>query len=148
MSQLSDDTDDDIPSGVDFSGGRRGKLPGQGGGLGLPASTMNAGQASTQVILAELADGLRARLGDRFAGLWLYGSQARGDAGPESDIDLVLLLRGMERPGQEIDRIVDLLAELNLKYEVLISLLPLEECALDEAPGAFWRNVRREGRAA
>jgi predicted nucleotidyltransferase len=109
---------------------------------------MNAGQASTQVILAELADGLRARLGDRFAGLWLYGSQARGDAGPESDIDLVLLLRGMERPGQEIDRIVDLLAELNLKYEVLISLLPLEECALDEAPGAFWRNVRREGRAA
>jgi predicted nucleotidyltransferase len=102
----------------------------------------------TQAILAELADGLRARLGDRFAGLWLYGSQARGDAGPESDIDLILLLRGMERPGREIDRIVDLLAELNLKYQVLISVLPVEESALPKLPGAFWRNVRREGRAA
>jgi hypothetical protein len=59
-----------------------------------------------------------ARLGDRFAGLWLYGSQARGAAGPESDIDLIVLLRGMERPGQEIDRIVDLLAELNFEYQV------------------------------
>lgn len=103
---------------------------------------------NTHAILAELADGLRARLGDRFAGLWLYGSQARGDAGPESDIDLILLLRGMGRPGREIDRIVDLLAELNLKYQVLISVLPVEESALPKLPGAFWRNVRREGRAA
>ncbi|MFP4280382.1 MAG: nucleotidyltransferase domain-containing protein [Halochromatium sp.] len=104
-------------------------------------------QINTQAILAEFADGLRARLGDRFAGLWLYGSQARGDAGPESDIDLILSLRGMERPGQEIDRILDLLAELNIKYQVLISVLPLEEGALETSQGAFWHNVRREGRA-
>jgi len=103
---------------------------------------------STQAILAELADGLRARLGPRFAGLWLYGSQARGDAGPDSDIDLVLLLRGMERPGLEIDRIADILAELNLKYGVLISVLPVEEAELKRAQGPFWRNVRREGQAA
>ncbi len=102
----------------------------------------------TQAILAELADGLRARLDDRFAGLWLYGSRARGDAGPESDIDLILLLHGMERPGQEIERIVDLLAELNLKYQVLISVLPLEAGALQTSQGAFWRNVLREVRAA
>ncbi len=122
----SDDSEeDDIPAEIDFSAGQRGKLRGQGGGLRLPAPTMKEGQTDTEAILAELADGLRARLGDRFAGLWLYGSQARGDAGPESDIDLVLLLRGMERPGQEIDRIADILADLNLKYQVLISVLPV-----------------------
>lgn len=142
MSHPSDDSDDDIPTGID-----RSRLQGQDLGLGRPAPTPNLMQTSTQAILAELTDALRARLRERFAGLWLYGSQARGDAGPESDIDLILLLRGMERPGQEIDRIVDLLAELNLKYQVLISVLPLEEAALAKAPGAFWRNVRREGRA-
>jgi hypothetical protein len=73
------------------------------------------------------------------------GRSRGATAGPESDIDLILLLRGMERPGQEIDRIVDLLAELNLKYQVLISVLPLEEGAFEKAQGAFWRNVRREG---
>ena len=108
---------------------------------------MNAEQMNTQAILVEFADALRRRLGDRFAGLWLYGSQARGDARPESDIDLILLLRGMERPGQEIDRILDLLAEVNLKYQVLLSVLPLEEGAFERSRGAFWRNVRREGRA-
>jgi uncharacterized protein len=104
--------------------------------------------ADPQAIIAELSGALRIRLGARFAGLWLYGSHARGDAGPESDIDLVLLLRGMERPGQEIDHIADILAELNLKYQVLISVLPMEETALQHAQGPFWCNVRREGRAA
>lgn len=87
-------------------------------------------------------------MGSRFAGLWLYGSHARGDAGPDSDIDVVLLLRGMKRPGREIDRIADILADLNRKHGVLISVLPIEEGDLWRVEGPFWRNVRREGRAA
>ena len=37
---------------------------------------------------------LQAQYGDRFAGLLLYGSQARGDAEPGSDLDLLALLNG------------------------------------------------------
>ncbi len=99
-------------------------------------------------VLDELSGALNVRLGDRFAGLWLYGSQARGDAGPNSDIDLVLLLNRMGHPGREIDRVSDILADLNLKYGVLVSVLPFEEAELTQAKGPFWRNVIREGRAA
>jgi len=33
--------------------------------------------------------------GDRFHGLLLYGSEARGEAEPDSDIDLLVLLDGL-----------------------------------------------------
>lgn len=105
-------------------------------------------EVTLDALLNELSGALRARLGARFVGLWLYGSHARGDAGPESDIDVVLLLRSMERPGQEIDHIADILAELNLKHGVLISVLPIKAGDLGRFDGPFWRNVRREGRAA
>ena len=113
-----------------------------------PQRLLQPAPSPLAAVLGELADALRKRLGSRFAGLWLYGSQARGSAGPESDIDLILLLRTMERPGPEIDRIVDILADLNLRYGVLLSVLPVEAAQLAQAPGPFWRNVRREGRPA
>ena len=111
-------------------------------------SNPHATDPKLEIVLDELSSALNARLGNRFAGIWLYGSQARGDAGPESDIDLVLLLHNMDQPGKEIDRIADILADLNLKYGALVSVLPIEESELHRAKGPFWRNVLREGHAA
>jgi predicted nucleotidyltransferase len=105
-------------------------------------------QTELSSILDDLSARLRQRIGPRFAGLWLYGSQARGEAGPDSDVDLLLLLHDMERPAQEIDRIVDILADLNLEYGVLLAVLPTSAAELHTGQGPFWRNVRREGRAA
>jgi predicted nucleotidyltransferase len=99
-------------------------------------------------ILRQLSGALRVLYGERFVGLWLYGSQARGDAGSESDIDVLLLLTRCERPAVEIDRYADILADLNLRYGVLLSVLPVEQAALQRASGPFWRNVRAEGIAA
>ena len=44
--------------------------------------------------LTMLRAGLEAIYGDRLAGLRLYGSQARGDARTDSDVDLAVLLEG------------------------------------------------------
>jgi predicted nucleotidyltransferase len=100
------------------------------------------------VILQEFSAALRERYGDRFRGLWLYGSQARGEAGSESDVDILLVLREVTHPSREIDRIADLLVDFNLRWGVLLSVLPVDEYTLKAAEGPFWRNVRQEGIAA
>lgn len=99
-------------------------------------------------ILRELAAALRARYRDRFVDLVVYGSEARGEAGPHSDIDVLLILNDADKPSKEVDRIADILADFNLRYGVLLSVLPVTQEKFDKGEGPFWRNVRREGIAA
>lgn len=44
--------------------------------------------------LADLDRRLRKRFGPRFVRLILFGSRARGDARPDSDVDVAVVLRG------------------------------------------------------
>jgi predicted nucleotidyltransferase len=99
-------------------------------------------------ILKELSAALRARYKDRYLNLMVYGSEARGESAPHSDIDLLLILQDAAKPSREIDRIADILADFNLRYGVLLSVLPVAKEKYDHADGPFWRNVRREGIAA
>ena len=52
----------------------------------------------------------------------LFGSKARGDSDPESDIDLLLLT---ERPldWKERHEIVDMLFDVEMKHDVVISII-------------------------
>lgn len=46
--------------------------------------------------VVDLREGLRAMLGDRLADLRLFGSQVRGDAHEESDIDVLVLVHKLD----------------------------------------------------
>lgn len=49
--------------------------------------------------LDELARHYRDRLGERLIGVVLYGSRARGDARPDSDLDLMVIAEGLPQDG-------------------------------------------------
>ena len=75
----------------------------------------------------------------------LFGSYARGDATGESDIDVLVVLANPVIPGREIDRMIDIITDINLKYNVLLSVIPVSEEAYRRANSPLLINVRREG---
>ncbi len=77
----------------------------------------------------------------------VYGSFARGEATEDSDLDLLLLYSRPVDTSREIMHLASLLADLNLRYGMLISVLPVSMSDYKRAEGPFWRNVRREGMA-
>ena len=96
-------------------------------------------------ILAELRRGLEAVYGDRLVQLVLYGSRARGDARPDSDIDVLLVLKGPVESGEEISRCSEFRAALCLEHNVVISLLNISEERFGREQSPLLLNVRREG---
>ncbi len=92
----------------------------------------------------EYAARLRARLGDRLREVILFGSQARGDATPASDYDIIVIVDRKDRVVREL--IIDTDVEMMDTHEVLFAALIYDEQEWRRAQ-AFplaW-NVRREG---
>jgi len=67
---------------------------------------------------------LKSRLLEKFsdAKIILYGSKARGDSTPESDIDVVILVDEFFIKGAE-DEVITIAFEIDLKYDVVFSVV-------------------------
>lgn len=96
-------------------------------------------------ILKEFKKEIEKLYGNRLKNMILYGSWARGNATEASDIDILVVLEGKVVPGSEIDRIIDVITEINLKYGVLISVYPVSEKDYSNINSPLLMNARREG---
>lgn len=96
-------------------------------------------------ILAELRQHLERFYGSRLRSVWLYGSHARGDAQPGSDLDVLVVLDGDVNPGEEIARTGRVVSELSLRNNIVLSCLfvSADRYATEQSP--ILVNVRREG---
>ncbi len=77
----------------------------------------------------------------------LYGSEARGDAGPDSDIDLLILVNKAKVPVEEEKEIIGAVSDLSLETGVSISAITLPKAAWENRPliTPFYLNVMNEG---
>ncbi len=96
-------------------------------------------------ILKEFREEIEKLYSKRLRSIILYGSWARGDATEESDIDVLVVLEGEVIPGKEIDRMIDIITEINLKHGVLIAVYPVSEEDYSTINSPLLINVRREG---
>jgi predicted nucleotidyltransferase len=96
-------------------------------------------------ILKEFREELEKLYENRLKTIILYGSWARGEATEDSDIDVLIVLEGKVIPGKEIDRMIDIITEINLKHGVLISVYPISEDDYSTINSPLLINVRREG---
>jgi uncharacterized protein len=101
--------------------------------------------AKLRTILAELRRRFEALYGERLVQMVLFGSRARGNAKPDSDVDVLIVLRGPVNPGEEITRTGELTASLCLQYDIVISriFMSVEQFSSEQSP--LLLNVRREG---
>lgn len=96
-------------------------------------------------ILASLRHYLEALYGDRLVKIVLYGSQARGDARPDSDIDVLIVLKSPVNSSAEIEQTGEFVAALSLQHNTVVSRAFVSVERFHNENGPFFRNVRREG---
>lgn len=100
---------------------------------------------ATQEILTKLKASLLLMYGTRLQGLYLYGSFAKGEERPGSDLDVAMILDDFERPWIEIQSTGQIVSDLSLEYEVTISLIPLRASDWAGKQKPLVRNIHREG---
>jgi predicted nucleotidyltransferase len=89
---------------------------------------------------------LEERFGHRLVEVLLFGSKARGEAHPGSDVDVAVIL---DRPeAQDLSDARGLAFDIWLTYQVLISIRAMSReswQALAAMQSLFYRNLLRDG---
>jgi len=100
---------------------------------------------TTAHIIKQCRKSLEACYGPRLKGLVLYGSVARNQTVPGSDIDLLVLLDQPFDYFEELRRIVDLLYPVQLESQQLISARPALWEQYEQGSIQLYRHAKRDG---
>jgi len=101
--------------------------------------------SSQNIIIKKCKATLTKYYGGRLKGVILYGSMARKQATPSSDVDLLVLLTPPLDYFVELRQLVDLLYPIQLESEKLISAKPVSVNDFETGSISLYRNAKREG---
>ena len=108
-----------------------------------PSVTLSSPDAAAVHAFAHAA---RAALGTNLIDLRLFGSKARGDAAPDSDIDIAVIVQNGEASVR--DAVIDIAFDVNMAHDVYISPRVIPENVLNDPVWritGFLQAVEREG---
>ncbi|MFO7897634.1 MAG: nucleotidyltransferase domain-containing protein [Planctomycetota bacterium] len=96
-------------------------------------------------LLGPIKSALAEAFGERLEGVVLYGSEARGEARPDSDIDLLVLLTAVDHYAADLRTAIEAVYPLStqLGRQISIMLAPADKYEAVECP--LYRAARREG---
>ena len=95
--------------------------------------------------MKELKAGLVRIYGDKLKAVYLYGSYARGDYRPGSDVDVMILLSDYKNYWEELRRSTELASDISLEYDVTVSRLIMKEIQWKQSDMPVLRNIRKDG---
>lgn len=98
-------------------------------------------------LLSAIKERLVDHYGDRLRGVILFGSEARGDATDESDVDLMIVLEGPVDTGREIREITSLIYHLQIDRGFFrpLEVIPVDEDDYKNVNLGIYRNAKEEG---
>lgn len=90
---------------------------------------------------------LRAAAGDAVDRIILYGSVVRGEAGPDSDVDMIVVTSDYKRVHRALTPILGHLLEVGAPLMSVMILTRDQVADMERRRWFFWTTVREEGEA-
>lgn len=96
--------------------------------------------------LTDMSEALRSVYGDLLESVILYGSYARGDQKPDSDVDIAVILKDGNTEKMH-DAMVDVVVNYELDMAVTLSVVPIEydNYLAWSRVLPFYKNIEKEG---
>jgi predicted nucleotidyltransferase len=95
-------------------------------------------------LLRDAADALSRLYGAHLVGAYLFGSHARSDAEPGSDVDVLVVLNELESHASEIARTSTLRADLSGRAGTTVSLVFVTAADWAKADTPFLATVKQD----
>jgi predicted nucleotidyltransferase len=102
-------------------------------------------EVSVNPAVIAFLDRISAHFGERYLFTVLYGSHARGEGTPESDIDLLVILSSISNYERDWEDCIDLASEIASNTGDLISVLVCSAEDYENREHPLLMNIRKEG---
>lgn len=113
-----------------------------------PDGEQQAGKPEWRAALDDFVAAVKAEYGERLKAVVLYGSRARGQARPDSDVDVLVVLRNTPDAWAERHRLRDIAYQVTAgsdRWDTLLSVMTASEEDFEGGDLPLYRNARREG---
>lgn len=109
-----------------------------------PESKLLSGSFDVRAFVAEIAADLRELYGERLQDVIMFGSWARGDADPESDVDMLVVLDEVESSFAERRRMDDLLWKHLYEHDAVAVVIAVSAARIEHPVEAFLIEARKD----